>query len=169
MLAQNRHFNCLMSHPMKVTDRRRDPGYTLVELVIVIFAISILTVLSYFKLQPALEHGKVNAAASVLAADLQFAQVVAARQRKPVVVILTTATKSYVIRDRADATQVFRTRYLGASTDYSLDEFTGSPSNTVQIFSTGASTTATTFTLGIHGYHKTVKFTRAGQVRVLSA
>jgi prepilin-type N-terminal cleavage/methylation domain-containing protein len=144
-------------------------GYTLVEMVIVICALSILSVMSYVKLQPSLEHGKVNSAAAVMAADFQYAQLMAARQRKPVVIIITTATQSYVIRDRSDASLVFRTRYLGANTDYSLDQMSGSPSTSVQVFATGITPVTTTFTLGLHGYQRLVKFTKAGQVRVLKA
>jgi Tfp pilus assembly protein FimT len=136
---------------------------------IVIAALSILSVLSYVKLQPALEHGKVNSAAAVMAADLQYAQLMAAKQRKPVVVIVTTATQSYVIRDRANAAVIFRTRYMGTSTDYSLDQMTGNPANSIEVFATGVTPATTTFTLGLHGYQKLVKFTKAGQVRVLKA
>ncbi len=142
-------------------------GYTLVELAVVIMMLSIVTVLSYYKLQPALEHGKVNSAAAVMAADLQYAQIIAARQRKPVVVIATVATQSYVIRDRASATTVFRTRYLGSGTDYALDELSGSPSTTIQVFATGVTPTTTTFTLGLNGYKRLVKFSKAGQIRII--
>jgi Tfp pilus assembly protein FimT len=141
-------------------------GYTLVEMGLVVIALSLLTVMSYVKLQPALEHGRVNSAAAVVASDLQYAQLTAARQRKPVVVVVTTSTQSYVVRDRADATLIFRTRYMGSSTDYTLDEFTGTATS-IDIFPTGVTPTTTTFTLGIHGYRRQVKFTKAGQVRVL--
>ena len=140
-------------------------GYTLVEMGIVVFVLGLMTVLSYFKLQPALDHGKVNGAASVMATDLQYAQMVAAKQRKPVVVIVTSATQSYVIRDRANALIVFRTRYFGTATDYALDEFSGT-STTLEVFPTGVTRSTSTFTLGLRGFRKYVKFTRAGQIRV---
>jgi prepilin-type N-terminal cleavage/methylation domain-containing protein len=147
----------------------RFAGYTLIEMAIVIVALSILSVLSYVKLQPSLEHGKVNSAAAVMAADFQYAQLMAARQRKPVVIIIVPATRSYIIRDRTNATQVFRTRYMGANTDYSLDMMTGNPSTSIQVFATGITPVTTTFTLGLRGYLRLVKFTKAGQVRVLKA
>jgi hypothetical protein len=89
----------------------------------------------------------------------------AARQRKPVVIILTSATQQYIIRDRQDATKVFRTRYLGPGTDYGLSALTGPTS--VQVFPTGVTPATTTFTLGLNGYQREVKFTKAGQVRVI--
>jgi prepilin-type N-terminal cleavage/methylation domain-containing protein len=140
-------------------------GYTLVELVIVLALLSMMSVLSYVRLQPVLERGRVNSAASVLAADLAYAQMVAARQRKPVVIILTSAAQQYQIRDRADATRVFRTRYLGQDTEYGLSDLTGASS--VEVFPTGVTRTTTTYTLGLNGYSRQVKFTRAGQIRVV--
>src|SRR2546425_9715559 len=98
-------------------------GYTLVEMALGVVILGILSIMSYVKLRPTFEHAEVNGAASTLAADLQYAQLLAARQRKPVVVIVTSATQSYVVRDRADATLVFRTRYLGTDTSYNLDTF----------------------------------------------
>lgn len=141
-------------------------GYTMVEMAVVLMVLGILSVLSFVKLQPALEHGKVNGAASVIAADLQYGQLVAARQRKPVVVIANTATKSYSIRDRADASLVFRTRYLGTDTDYTLDAFSTTGAS-MEIFPTGVTRTTTTYTLGLNGYSRQVKFTKAGQVRII--
>ena len=128
--------------------------------------LGILSVVSYVRLQPALEHGKVNSAGAVLASDLQYAQFVAARQRQPVVVILTPATQSYVIRDRADAARIFRSRYMGADTDYNLDEFSAT-SSSLEIFPTGVTRSTTTFTLGLGGYRRAVRFSKAGQIRVL--
>ena len=140
-------------------------GYSLIELLIGLFVLSLLSLLSYIKLKPGLEHGKVNGAASVIALDLQYAQQLAAQQRKPVVVIVTSAAQSYVIRDRANSATVFRTRYMGTGTDYTLDEFTCSATS-LEIFPTGVTRATTTFTVGLNGYEKQIKFTKAGQIRV---
>lgn len=145
---------------------RSAAGYTLVELAVVLLALSIMSLLSYVRLKPALEHGKVNAAASVMASDLQYAQLMAAKGRKPVVVILTVATQQYIIRDRANWALVFRTRYLGSGTDYSLSSMSGT-ATTLEVFPTGVTRTTTTFTLGLNGYTRQVKFTKAGQIRVV--
>ena len=137
----------------------------MVELAVVLLLLGIMSFLSYTRLAPALERTKVNSAASVMAVDLAYAQMLAARQRKPVVVILTSVTQQYIIRDRADATTIFRTRYLGADTDYSLTTLTGASS--LEVFPTGVTRTTTTYTLGRSGYTRQVKFTRAGQIRVV--
>jgi hypothetical protein len=70
------------------------------------------------------------------------------------------------VRDRADAALVFRARYMGADTDYALDELT-TTGGSMEIFPTGVTRTTTTYTLGLHGYQRQVKFSKAGQVRIL--
>lgn len=148
--------------------RQRGPaGYTLVELAIVLVVMGILSALASARLRPALEHGKVNAAASVLAVDLQYAQMLAARQRRPVVVIVVPSTKQYLIRDRPAGGTVFRTRLLGQDTEYTLDELISTVS-AMEVFPTGTTRAPTTFTVGLGGYRRQVRFTRAGQIRVLS-
>jgi len=150
-----------------VRDRLRSTaGYTLVELAVVLILLGITSFISYIRLRPVLEHGKVNGAAAIMASDLQYAQMIAARQRKPVVVILTVATQQYIIRDRANASLVFRTRFLGAGTDYALDTMSGTATS-LDVFPTGVTKTTTTFTLGLNGYTRQIRFTKAGQVRVV--
>jgi Tfp pilus assembly protein FimT len=137
-------------------------------LITVLVVLGILGIVSVAKLRPALEHAKVNSAASVLASDLQYAQLLAARQRKPVVVIVTSATRQYIIRDRPVGGTIFRTRYLGQDTDYSLDSLTTTaPSSRLEIFPTGVTVASSTFRLVLRGFSRTVRFSRAGQIKVL--
>lgn len=146
--------------------RRGLAGYALVELVIVLVVMGVLLAIASARLRPALEHSKVNAAASVLAVDLQYAQTLAARQRRPVVVIVVPGTEQYLIRDRPAGGTVFRTRLFGEDTEYTLDELNSTVS-ALEVFPTGVTRATTTFTLGLGGYRRQVTFTRAGQIRVL--
>jgi Tfp pilus assembly protein FimT len=145
-----------------------EAGYTLIELWIGVFMLGILAMLSYARMRVPLEHAKVNGAASILASDLQYAQLLASRQRKPVVMILNTTARSYVIRDRANAALVYRTRDLGSDTDSALDQMAVLPSPTVVIFPTGVTQATTTFMLALKGFQRHVRITRAGQVRVIN-
>lgn len=104
----------------------------------------------------------------MLAADLQYAQTMAARQRRPVVVIVDPSTKLYVVRDRADATLVFRERFVGPETEHGLDSLGAAPTTAVELFPNGVARETTTFTVGRAGYVKEVRLTRAGQIRVES-
>lgn len=132
----------------------------------VLLMMGIVLALASPRLRPALEHAKVNAAASVLAVDLQYAQMLAARQRRPVVVIIVPSTEQYLIRDRPLGGTVFRTRLFGQDSEYHLDELT-STDWAMEVLPTGITYTTTTFTLGRAGYRRLVKFTKAGQIRVL--
>lgn len=139
-------------------------GFTYIEVLIVLLIFGAIVSLAYYRTGPALERARVNRVAALLAADLQYAQVVAARQRRPVAVIVTPSVQAYQIRD-AQSTTVFRERYVGPDTDYGIETLTVSPT-TVEIYPNGATAQTVTFTVGLNGRLKVVKFTRAGQIRV---
>ena len=141
-------------------------GYTLIEMVLVIVIAGIVTSFGVVRLAPALEHANVRAAANVVAGDLQYAQILAVRYRKPISVIVASSTKQYLIRDRDDATNVYRTRLLGPDTDFGLDELTSSPTS-VELFPNGVARETMVMTLGIDGFQRQVRLTRAGQIRIL--
>ena len=147
---------------MKVLKSRT--GFTLVELVVVLAVMAILTAVAIWRLGPSIRRAKVHRSASTLAADLQYAQLVAARQRKPVVIIFSEPLKSYLIRD-SDSATVFRERYLGQDTEFGLDVFEANPT-TVEIFPNGVLRSAADFTVEINGYGRNVRISRAGQIRI---
>lgn len=137
----------------------------MIEMLFVIVVFGILLALAYRRLSPALEHARVNRAATVLATDLQYAQMLSVRGRQPVVVLPISGVKGYLIRQRNSAVP-HRERFLGANTEFELDDFTVSPSS-VELFPNGVATATTTFTLGLQGYQRQVRLTRAGQVRIV--
>lgn len=145
---------------------KKRAGFTLVELVTVIAIMAILTSVAFWRLGPSIRRSKVNRSASTVAADIQYAQMVAAQQRKPVVIIISEPLKSYIIRD-ADSVAVFRERYLGEDTDFGLDVLDAS-STTVEVFPNGVLRDATDITLEIDDYSRKVRITRAGQIRITS-
>jgi len=143
---------------------RSRTGFTLVELVVVLSIASILSSIAIWRMGPSVRRAKVNRSASTLAADLQYAQLVAARQRRPVVIIFSEPLKSYLIRDTDTAT-VFRERYLGQDTEFGLDLLDANPT-TLEIFPNGVVRNAAEITVEIAGYDRKVRITRAGQIRV---
>lgn len=144
---------------------RRPGGFTLIELLITIVVAGILTTLGYLRLAPALVHARVQRAATVVATDLQYAQLLAVRQRQPVAVIVDDALKGYIIRLR-DTAVTFRRRYFGADADFGLDSLGASPA-TVVLYPSGVTTGTITVGLGLNGYTRRVKMTRSGQIRIL--
>ena len=144
---------------------RSRTGFSLIEIVVVLAMTAIITSFAFWRMGPAFERAKVRRGASMLAADLQYAQMIAARQRKPVVLITVPATKSYFVRDAQVPTTIYRERFLGAGTDFGLDFFSATPS-TVEIFPNGVTQVTANFQVGLNTNTRNVKFTRAGQIRI---
>ena len=90
-------------------------GFSLLEMLVVLIVMGLLTGMGYWLMVPALERAKVRRVVAVIAGDLQYAQMIAARQRRPVVVIVDPSLKMYLIRDRTGTT-VYRERYVGEDT-----------------------------------------------------
>ncbi len=167
--------NCELDHFLMRLVMPRSParslgagGYSFIELMSVMLVLSVMFAIVLPRIAPALERTKVNGAANVLASDLQYAQTLAVRNRKPMAVILQPASRQYVIRERDDVTKVFRTRLMGSASDFSLDEFTATPGS-VHLYPNGLAVPDITFTLGLNGYRREVRLTRAGQIRIVRA
>ncbi|HEY2824625.1 MAG TPA: GspH/FimT family pseudopilin [Gemmatimonadales bacterium] len=139
-------------------------GFSLIEVMMAIVIMVIMAGLAAYKFTTALPHQRVNQAASALSSDLQYAQLMAVKQRKPVTVTVDTAAKSYTIADRATGT-VFKTVKLGSTSEFQLDQLTQTAQ--VIVFPNGTtSASSTTFTLGSKGYTRWVTISLAGMIRV---
>jgi type II secretion system protein H len=144
----------------------RRAGFTMIEIMLVLILLGLISTVGAWSMVPALDHERVRRATGILSADLQYAQMIAARQRVPVAIIFNTSLKMYLIRDRADTT-VYRERFLGDDSDFNLDKLEAT-SSSVEVFPTGAATETVTITLGVGDYERQVRITRAGHVRILS-
>jgi prepilin-type N-terminal cleavage/methylation domain-containing protein len=142
---------------------RRSHGYTLIELLLVMIIIGVIAGITYARMAPTLDRARVRGAASMLAGDLLYAQVLAARQRGPIVIAVNSGALTYQIRDRVGT--VFRDRDLGAAGQYDLNELTASPVS-LEVFPNAIATQSATYTLGAGGFRRQVTYSRAGQVRV---
>jgi hypothetical protein len=100
----------------------------------------------------------------MIAMDLQWAQMIAARQRRPVVFIVSEPLKGYMIRDAASST-VFREAYFGNDTEMHLDELDATPT-TLEIFPNGVVRSAGSYMVRVNTSQRYVRITRAGQVRI---
>ena len=144
---------------------RRAGGFTLIELIFTIVVAGILAAIGYTSLMPALTHARVQRAATVVAGDLQYAQMLAVRQRQPVAVIVDNALKGYIIRLR-DTAVTFRERFFGADAAFGLDSLGATPA-TMVLYPNGVAAGAMTVGLGLDGYTRQVRMMRGGQVRIL--
>lgn len=142
---------------------RRSGGYTIIELLLVMIIISVIAGITYIRMAPTLERVRVRGAVGTLTGDLQYAQVLAARQGVPVKISVNTVTFTYQIADRPGT--VYRTRDFGSAGEYDLIEFTAAPT-TLEVFPNGIAAQSATYTLGAGSSRQQVVFSRAGQVRV---
>jgi len=138
-------------------------GYTVIEMLLVMIIIGVIAGITYMRMAPTIGRARVRGAASVLAGDLQYAQVMAARLRTPIVVSVNSGTFSYDIQDRAGT--VYRARDFGTASDYALSELTASPTS-LEVFPNAIAAQNATYTVGANGYRRRVTFSRAGQIRV---
>jgi hypothetical protein len=106
----------------------------------------------------------VRGAASLLATDLQYAQVLAARYRTPMVVEVDLTGKLYRIANLARTT-VYRVRDFSDAGQYGLGSFSANPA-AIQVFPNAIVDQSAEYTVGLNGYQRRVTFSRAGQVRV---
>jgi prepilin-type N-terminal cleavage/methylation domain-containing protein len=141
-------------------------GYSFIEMLTVIVVLGILLAIAILSIAPSLQRAKVRNAANVVAGDLHYAQILAVKHRKPIAVVVAVATQQYVIRDRDDASTIYRSRALGPGTDFNLDAFSSSPTS-VELFPNGVARQTTTFTLGLAGYERQIRLTKAGQIRIV--
>jgi hypothetical protein len=112
-----------------------------------------------------MRHERVNRAAQVIVADLQNGFAMAGRQRAPVRLSFTAATKTYVFSDRATGT-VFQTRIMDNRSEYALTTMSANPA-TVDVLPNGIGSTALSVTVGQGDYSRTVTASSAGFVRLV--
>jgi len=144
---------------------RRRAGFNLLEMVIVMVIMGILVKIGMTKLGTVMRHERVNRAAQVIVADLQNGFAMAGRQRAPVRLTFTPATKTYVFSDRASGT-VFQTRIMDNRSEYALTTMTATPA-TVDVLPNGIGSTALSVTVAQGDYSRTVTASSAGFVRLV--
>jgi Tfp pilus assembly protein FimT len=111
-----------------------------------------------------LAHSKVNRSAYVIAADLLYAQSLAARQHTPVAVQVMPDSLCFRITNVANGT-VLRTDWFDKSSAFQLSALSSNPAS-VQVMPNGTATTTMVVTVGGVDYYHLVRITQAGQVRI---
>jgi Tfp pilus assembly protein FimT len=107
--------------------RRPRTGVSMLEMLLVMIVMGLLVAISVPKMGRIMRHERVNRAAQIVVADLQNGFAMAGRQRAPVRLTFTAATKTYVFSDRATGT-VFQTRIMDNRSEYALTTLSASPS-----------------------------------------
>jgi len=131
----------------------------------VVSIIGILAMMAGPAMSRIVRHQRTNRAATVIAADLQNAFAVAARQRQPVRIQADAATRSYQFIDRkTNAVLRIRTFY-GDTSEYRLTKLVFTPA-TIDVFPSGISSSAVVVDLANGDYAKKISASTAGFIRV---
>lgn len=144
--------------------RQRIPGFTTIEAVMVLLIVVVVLAVLTPAVVRQLMHSRVNRAASVCAADFYLAQSLAARNRLPVRVIFDVASKTASLRLPNDS--LLLVRYYGTLGEFKLPSLGASPT-TVQVLPNGMTNGTITVTLSDGVYTRSVRMSRAGQIRIL--
>jgi type II secretion system protein H len=143
---------------------RRRPGFTLIELLVVLVLGTIAGSIVVPSISRSIAETRVQRAASVVSADLQLAHSMAARQRRPVVVAISSPSMTMTIRDFTTPTTIYSRRHFGGE-EFPVQSFTAT-SNEVTVFPSGMASSGLTVTLGAGASQREIVMSRAGQVRV---
>lgn len=136
----------------------------MLEMLLVLIVIGLLVAISIPRMGLVMRHERVNRAAQVVVADLQNGFAMAGRQRAPVRLTFTAATKTYVFSDRATGT-VFQTRIMDNRSEYALTTLSASPSS-IDVLPNGIGSVSLMVTIAQGDYSRTVTASSAGFVRL---
>lgn len=143
----------------------RQAGFSMIETLFVIIILGIVTAFAMPAVEGNVARSKADRVAATISNDLRNAFSLAARQRKPVRILIDAANRTLTIRDRASGT-VFVQRALGSANTATSVTSMAVSSNTIDILPNGiaSDTLAIRFAVATHG--RVVKMTRVGQIRM---
>lgn len=136
------------------------------ELLVVVAILGILATMAGPAMSRIVRHNRVNRSATLIAADLQNAFAVAARQREPVRIQADLATRSYQFIDRKTGAVLRMRTFYGDTSEYRLTKLVFTPS-TIDVFPNGISSSELVVDLANGDYARRVKASTAGFIRML--
>ena len=142
------------------------PGFSIFELLIVLAIMGILAAMVGPAMSRIVRHNRANRAATVIAADLQNAFAVAARQREPVRIQADAATKSYQFLDRKSGAILRIRSFYGDTSEYRLTSLVFTPA-TIDVFPAGVSSGPLVVNLANGDYARQITASSAGFVRLV--
>jgi prepilin-type N-terminal cleavage/methylation domain-containing protein len=141
-------------------------GFTLLELIVVVFIVGVLAMMTGPAMSRIVRHNRVNRSATVIAADLQNAFAVAARQREPIRIQADANTRSYQFIDRKTGAVLRIRTFYGDTSEYRLTRLVFTPS-TIDVFPSGVSSAPLVVDLANGDYVRQVTASTAGFIRML--
>ena len=138
----------------------------MMEMLVVIVILGVLSAMVGPAMSTVVRHNRVNRSATLIAADLQNAFAVAARQREPVRIQADAATRSYQFVDRKTGAVLRIRTFYGDTSEYRLTRLTFTPT-TIDVFPSGVSSAPLVVDLANGNYTRQVTASTAGFIRTL--
>jgi type II secretion system protein H len=140
-------------------------GFTLLEVLIVLIIVGVVGGVVTVNVNRGMQNSNVQRAASVIATDLRQAHSLAARQRRPVEIVVDPTARVLRVRDALTPTTVYAERHFGLTSEQPVQGMTTTESS-VRVFPNGLASSPVTVTVSWGPRTRTVLMTRAGMVRV---
>ena len=141
------------------------PGFTLVELAIVLVIIGVTTAVSVPRIGRLVANERARRATAEISTFFEYAFSVARRSSKPLTVQYVAATGVLKLTDRATGNPI-RQMPLKANSEYQFQDVGFTPSGAVVVYPNGMSSSAMALTVGMSsGISTTITASRVGQVR----
>ena len=140
-------------------------GFSMPELIAVVSILGVMATFAGPAMSRIIRHQRVNRSATVIAADLQNAFAVAARQREPVRIQADAASRSYQFTDRATGAILRIRTFYGDTSEYRLTSLRFTPT-TLDVFPSGLSSAPLTVDLANGDYSKRITASTAGFIRI---
>lgn len=143
---------------------RERAAFTLIEVAIAITVALFVAAMAAPRVTSVQRRMELTQASQVVAADLDLALSLAARQRHPVRLVYSASNGEYALSDRVTG-QLLRRRRLAGSSDWRVDSASFLP-DTIDVSPSGLASSAVTVMLLGSGGSRRVTMTRTGIVRV---
>lgn len=145
----------------------RRPGFTIMETMIALVMLAIVGAMAAPSIARSMTSTRVDRAALMVAGDVEAAFSLAARQRKPVLLVVDSVNRRIEIRDRATAA-VLQTRTYGLNgSEYGLTRLAPSTPG-ITVFPNGLASGAFDIYTDANQSSRTVRVLRTGQIHITS-
>jgi Tfp pilus assembly protein FimT len=138
----------------------------MIEVLVVVIIVGVMAMVAGPAMSRIVRHNRVNRASTLIAADLQNAFAVAARQREPIRVQADSVTKSYQFVDRKTGAVLRIRTFYGDTSEYKLTRLVFAPT-AIDVFPNGVSSAPLTVDLSNGDYARQVTASTAGFIRRL--
>ena len=146
--------------------RRNQPGFTIIELAVVIILIGISIAIVAPRFGPIMQGTRANQAANVIQSDMQRIFSEAIKNKRVVRITFNNTNMTYTVTDRTSNEEIFKQYFSGTQSEYALTSFEATPT-TVDVFPRGVSSAALTINIGVVNENRRVTMTRVGHTRVI--